>query len=180
MPGDERFKCQELCLCNGLTGKEEENFFRDIVQVLSIGTTPNCFSLSQAYKWSAGGGSPVLQWDGGVSYVDPAQYRAPRQGDRCTTDGTSHPRRTARRRERRRRGHCAGNRLMIAAEREFEEVDEKEEFYRHELGYGKLTRTVVLPDEVDPDNVHAELKDGILKVTLPKIRAAERHTVKVA
>ncbi len=69
---------------------------------------------------------------------------------------------------------------MIAAEREFEEVDEKEEFYRHELGYGKLTRTVVLPDEVDPDNVHAELKDGILKVTLPKIRAAERHTVKVA
>ena len=74
----------------------------------------------------------------------------------------------------------AGNRLMIEAEREFEEVDEKEEFYRHELGYGKLTRTVALPDEVDPDNIHAELKDGILKVTLPKIRAAERHTVKVA
>jgi len=74
----------------------------------------------------------------------------------------------------------AGNRLMIEAEREFEEVDEKEEFYRHELGYGKLTRTVALPDEVDLDKVHAELKDGILKVTLPKIRAAERHTVKVA
>ena len=74
----------------------------------------------------------------------------------------------------------AGNRLMIEAEREFEEVDEKEEFYRHELGYGKLTRTIALPDEVDPDKVHAELKDGILKVTLPKIRAAERHTVKVA
>ena len=69
---------------------------------------------------------------------------------------------------------------MIEAEREFEEVDEKEEFYRHELGYGKLTRTLALPDEVDPDNVHAELQDGILKVTLPKIRAAERHTVKVA
>ena len=44
----------------------------------------------------------------------------------------------------------AGNRLMIEAEREFEEVDEKEEFYRHELGYGKLTRTLALPDEVDP------------------------------
>jgi HSP20 family protein len=74
----------------------------------------------------------------------------------------------------------AGNRLMIEAETEFEEVDEKEEFYRHELGYGKLARTIALPDEVDPDNGHAELKDGILKVTLPKIRAAERHTVKVA
>ena len=74
----------------------------------------------------------------------------------------------------------AGDRLMIEAEREFEEEDEKEEFYRHELGYGKLMRTVALPEEVDAEKVHAELKDGILKVTLPKVRAAERHTVKVA
>ena len=74
----------------------------------------------------------------------------------------------------------SGNRLMIEAEREFEEVDEKEEFYRHELGYGKLMRTVALPEEVDVNNVRAELKEGILEITLPKIRAAERHTVKVA
>ena len=74
----------------------------------------------------------------------------------------------------------SGDRLLIEAEREFEEVDEKEDFYRHEMGYGKLMRTVVLPDEVDLENIHAELKEGILKVTLPKIRVAERHTVKVA
>jgi len=74
----------------------------------------------------------------------------------------------------------AGGRLMIEAEREFEEVDEKEEFYRHELGYGKLTRTVALPEEVDSENIHAELKDGLLTITLPKVHAAERHTVKVA
>ena len=74
----------------------------------------------------------------------------------------------------------AGDRLTIEAEREFEEVDEKDEFYRHELGYGKLMRMVALPEEVDPENIHAELKDGILNVTLPKIRAAEKHTVKVA
>ena len=74
----------------------------------------------------------------------------------------------------------AGDRLMIEAEREFEEEDEAEDFYRHELGYGKLMRTVALPVEVDAENIHAELKEGILKVTLPKIRVAERHTVKVA
>ena len=74
----------------------------------------------------------------------------------------------------------AGDRLTIEAEREFEEEDEKEDFYRHEMGYGKLMRTVALPVEVDPENIHAELKEGILKVTLPKIRVAERHTVKVA
>ncbi len=74
----------------------------------------------------------------------------------------------------------SGHRLMIEAERKFEEVDEKEEFYRHELGYGKFMRTIALPEEVDVEKIHAELKDGILEVTLPKIRAAERHTVKVA
>ena len=74
----------------------------------------------------------------------------------------------------------AGDRLTIEAEREFEEVDEKEEYYRHELGYGKLMRTIALPEHVDSEKIHAELKEGILTVTLPKIQAAERHTVKVA
>lgn len=74
----------------------------------------------------------------------------------------------------------SGDRLIIEAEREFEEEDTKDTYYRHELGYGKLVRTVALPVEVDPEKVHAELKDGILSVTLPKIRVAERHTVKVA
>jgi HSP20 family molecular chaperone IbpA len=33
---------------------------------------------------------------------------------------------------------------------------------------------------VDVDHIEAELKDGILKVVLPKMQAAERHTVEVA
>ena len=74
----------------------------------------------------------------------------------------------------------SGDRLMIEAKREFEEEESKDTFYRHELGYGMLMRTVALPVEVDAENIHAELKDGILTVTLPKVRAAERHTVNVA
>ncbi|MBT8083202.1 MAG: Hsp20/alpha crystallin family protein [Gammaproteobacteria bacterium] len=74
----------------------------------------------------------------------------------------------------------AGDRLLIEAERKFEEEEEKETFYRHEVGYGKLVRTVALPDEVDADKVQAELKEGILSIHLPKIRVAEKHTVKVA
>ena len=74
----------------------------------------------------------------------------------------------------------SGDRLMIEAERKFEEEIEKENFYRHELGYGSLMRTVALPEEVDADNVLAELKEGILTIKLPKIRVAEKHTVKVA
>ena len=74
----------------------------------------------------------------------------------------------------------AGDRLTIEAEREFEEEDDKEDFYRLEMGYGKLMRTVVLPVETDLEKIHAELTEGILTVTLPKIRVAEKHTVKVA
>jgi HSP20 family protein len=74
----------------------------------------------------------------------------------------------------------SGDRLMIEAEREFEEEDKHDTFYRHEVGFGKLMRTVSLPVEVDPEKVSAELKDGILEVSLPKVRAMDRHTIKVA
>ncbi len=74
----------------------------------------------------------------------------------------------------------SGDRLMIEAKREFEEEEQKETFYRHELGYGELMRTVALPVEIDGEHMEAELKDGILSVILPKVQAAERHTVKVA
>ena len=53
-------------------------------------------------------------------------------------------------------------------------VAEKEEFYRHELGYGTQTRTVALPEEVDSENVHTELRNGILSVTLSKVRAVSK------
>jgi len=74
----------------------------------------------------------------------------------------------------------SGDRLMIEAEREFEEEDKHDRFYRHEVGFGKLMRTVSLPVEVDAEKVSAELKEGILEVALPKVRAMDRHTVKVA
>ncbi len=73
-----------------------------------------------------------------------------------------------------------GDRLMIEAERKFEEEEKKDTFYRHEVGFGTLMRTIPLPVEVDADKVKAELKDGFLEIVLPKAHAVERHTVKVA
>jgi len=73
----------------------------------------------------------------------------------------------------------SGNYLTIEAERKFEEKTEEDKFFRHELGFGELMRTVALPVEVDTENIHAELEDGILNITLPKIQAVERRTVKV-
>lgn len=74
----------------------------------------------------------------------------------------------------------AGNRLTFEAKREFEEKEEKEDFYRSEIAYGRLFRVVHLPVDVRGDDVKAELKDGIIEVHLPKVEAITPHKVKVA
>ena len=58
----------------------------------------------------------------------------------------------------------SGDRLVIEAKREFEEEEKKEEYVRHEMAYGRLYRTVMLPVEVLGEKVTAELKDGVLEV----------------
>jgi HSP20 family protein len=73
-----------------------------------------------------------------------------------------------------------GDRLMIVVESEIEEEDRRDAYYRHEVGFGKLMRTVALPVKVDAEKIRAELKDGILEIMLPNLEVAERHTFKVA
>lgn len=74
----------------------------------------------------------------------------------------------------------AGDRLTFEAKREFKEEEKKDEFYRHEMAYGRLFRSVHLPVEVMTDDAKAELKDGILEIYLPKVEATTPYRVKVA
>ena len=74
----------------------------------------------------------------------------------------------------------AGDRLVFEAKREFEEEQNEEEFVRHEMAYGRLYRAVHLPVEVLGDKAQAELKDGVLEITLPKVEATTPFKVKVA
>ena len=74
----------------------------------------------------------------------------------------------------------SGDRLVIEAKRDYEEEEKKEEYVRHEMAYGRLYRSVLLPVEVLGDKVTAELKDGVLEVFLPKVEATTPFKVKVA
>jgi len=74
----------------------------------------------------------------------------------------------------------AGNRLTFEAKREFEEEEDKEDYFRSEIAYGRLYRTVHLPVDVMGDEAKAELKDGIIEVYLPKVEATTPYKVKVA
>jgi HSP20 family protein len=68
--------------------------------------------------------------------------------------------------------------LTLKGEKKFE-TKENAPLHRRERLYGAFTRTLTLPWEIVADKVSAELKDGILTITLPKAEAAKPHKVAV-
>ena len=61
-----------------------------------------------------------------------------------------------------------GTRLSISGHREQERQDQGDTFYASERSYGSFTRSFTLPEGVDGENVAAELKSGVLTLTVPK------------
>ena len=61
-----------------------------------------------------------------------------------------------------------GNRLTIHGKRESEKEEKTETYYACERAYGSFQRAFTLPEGVDADAVNAELKDGVLTVTVAK------------
>jgi len=61
-----------------------------------------------------------------------------------------------------------GDRIVVSGKREFEKRDESDRFYTYERSYGSFSRAFTLPEGVNPDAVNADLKNGVLTLTLPK------------
>ena len=68
------------------------------------------------------------------------------------------------------------NKLSISNEKELSKLQEKEKYTRREFVYSKFQRTFNLPINVDEKNIAGDYKDGILTVTIPKIK--ERNLTK--
>ncbi|BCA80751.1 Hsp20/alpha crystallin family protein [Desulfuromonas sp. AOP6] len=54
-----------------------------------------------------------------------------------------------------------------------------EELYR-EFSLAAYYRQFQLPDEIDPDKARAEVKDGVLKLHLPKAEAAKPRRIEIS
>jgi HSP20 family protein len=52
-------------------------------------------------------------------------------------------------------------------------------YHRRERGVGSFSRTMALPVEVAADRVEANLRDGVLRLTLPKAESAKPRKVQV-
>jgi len=69
--------------------------------------------------------------------------------------------------------------VIIRGERKrFEEVSEESYLYQ-ECYWGKFSRAVSLPQDIDPDKAKAEFNNGILRVRLPKIAKNKTKKLKI-
>jgi HSP20 family protein len=71
------------------------------------------------------------------------------------------------------------NILTVSGERSHENETKNKTFHRIERSYGKFSRVITLPADVDSNKVKASYKDGILSITLPKPESAKPKQIDV-
>lgn len=72
-----------------------------------------------------------------------------------------------------------GDQVAIKGERQFQPA-EGSSFLRRERWSGSFERAWTLPSEIDAEHVTASLRDGVLRVTLPKVAKVQPKKIQVA
>ena len=71
------------------------------------------------------------------------------------------------------------NALTIAGERKSEYEKRERGWYRVERATGRFSRSLSLPEGVDPDAVRAEFDRGVLEVWIPKPEARKPRRIQI-
>lgn len=69
--------------------------------------------------------------------------------------------------------------LTISGEKRAEKEEKDKRYYRIERSFGSFRRSIPLPYEVDENKVDATFKRGVLKVKLPKTKAAQERSKRI-
>ena len=72
-----------------------------------------------------------------------------------------------------------GNRLTVSGKREAEKQEQTDTYYAFERSYGSFTRSFTLPEGVDTNGVNADLKDGVLTLSIKKTPESQPKKIAV-
>lgn len=70
--------------------------------------------------------------------------------------------------------------LTISGETSEEKEDKDETYTRREYSYNTFSRSFSLPDNIKGDEIAAKYADGVLKITVPKIKADEKPVQQIS
>jgi HSP20 family protein len=70
------------------------------------------------------------------------------------------------------------NVLTVSGSRQ-ESVDENATYYRKERFDGQFCRAVTLPEDVDPERVEAQCRDGIVRISVARREAAKPRQIEI-
>ncbi len=69
--------------------------------------------------------------------------------------------------------------IVIKGKREYEHNIDDENYFAKELYWGKFSRTISLPQEVEPELVEATEKHGLLTIKIQKVDKDKKNVIKV-
>jgi HSP20 family protein len=72
-----------------------------------------------------------------------------------------------------------GDTLVLKGEKKEEREKHDKNYHVSERTYGSFERTFTLPDQIDRDKISADLAKGILTITLPKTKEAQKPARKI-
>jgi HSP20 family protein len=72
-----------------------------------------------------------------------------------------------------------GDEVSISGAYSHEQNDEKNHYHRKEMRQASFSRTIALPQDVDPERVAAKLEHGILKIELHPTKAIKSKTIPI-
>src|ERR1700760_3066268 len=116
---------------------------------------------------SAGrGGAPSRRWIPAMDLVETADHYVLRADLPGLSDGDVNVR-------------LEDNVLTISGERKAEHEDRLDGYYRLERAFGAFSRSLTLPDGVNPDAVQAHFDRGVLEIRVPKPEQKKPKTVQI-
>ena len=74
----------------------------------------------------------------------------------------------------------SGDMLVVKGEKKIERQEEKQGYFLSERAYGQIYRAIPLPPSLDTDAAKADLKNGVLTISIPQSDEARSSMKKIS